>query len=210
MIRTLKFIPTIGICIFFILFLYATSLYPGGSRFNKEAKGYSWEKNYWCELVMSEAVNGEKNPAKPYGIIAITFWAIGLSYFFFKLPFYCKAGYYAAKLVQISGIAAPIMAIFLFTEDHDLILIVFTILTLITLTSTLVILIRNGHKYMFTSGILALLLVQTNNISYYLRLHKDLLPAAQKITMSLVSIWIIAVNINFALKKASSQNKETS
>lgn len=57
--------PILGVIIFVILYIIATLLYPGGSQIEKNAIGFSWVNNYWCNLLNESATNGQPNSAKP-------------------------------------------------------------------------------------------------------------------------------------------------
>jgi hypothetical protein len=60
--------PILGTLLFVVLYLVASSLYPGGSQVDKGSIGFSWTNNYWCNLLSGNAINGQPNPAKPYAI----------------------------------------------------------------------------------------------------------------------------------------------
>jgi hypothetical protein len=66
-------IPSIGVILFFLFFIYAASLYPGGTQFDKSTQGFDWVNNYWCELATEEAINGQPNAAMPYAVTACFF-----------------------------------------------------------------------------------------------------------------------------------------
>jgi hypothetical protein len=39
----------------------AAELYPGGSWTDPDAQGFSWLRNFWCDLLRSRAINGADN-----------------------------------------------------------------------------------------------------------------------------------------------------
>lgn len=53
--KWLLFPPT-GILIFFMLYVVAALLYPGGSQADKASTGFSWMNNYWCNLLNEKAM----------------------------------------------------------------------------------------------------------------------------------------------------------
>jgi len=61
----LTLLPTFGILIFCGLFVYAASLYPGGSQADINSDGFNWVHNFWCNLMLENALNGRENPARP-------------------------------------------------------------------------------------------------------------------------------------------------
>ncbi|MGB5430515.1 MAG: hypothetical protein WBM94_12640, partial [Eudoraea sp.] len=59
-------LPTVGILIFIGLYIYAASLYPGGSQLDSNSLGFDWMNNYWCNLMNENGMNGLENPARPF------------------------------------------------------------------------------------------------------------------------------------------------
>ena len=41
----LAYLPIIGILLFWVLFIYAATLYPGGSQADSNSVGYDWVNN---------------------------------------------------------------------------------------------------------------------------------------------------------------------
>jgi hypothetical protein len=62
--RMKKYPVLIGVIISMLLLFIATSKYPGGSQFNKNAVGYDWKNNYISNLFGEKAVNGEDNASR--------------------------------------------------------------------------------------------------------------------------------------------------
>ncbi len=198
---TLKqLLPTAGICLFFVLFWYSTTIYPGGSQSDFRAEGFAWRHNYWCELMNSKAMNGKTNPAMPYAVAGIVFLSIGLAGFFYMLPAFCSCRPEEVFTARYAAILATGCASLLFTDYHDLMLAGFSIFTLITLLAGLTILYNNKLKKFCIAGIAALLMIQANNLMYYLRLRVDLLPLVQKATIILTLLWILIMNLYFVFK----------
>ncbi len=193
--------PTIGICLFFVFFVYSASLYPGGSQANLKSVGYSWQNNYWCELMNVEAMNGNYNPAVPFAVSGIVFLSIGLSSFFYQLPNYCPTSTFKRKLVRFCGVVGTIFATLLFTSFHDQMLIGFSVFTFITIVTALIILNENKEALCFWTGVISILMVQVNNYMYYLRVRVDLIPVIQKLTIVLVLVWVSTLNLYFYFRK---------
>jgi hypothetical protein len=205
-LTTLKqLLPAAGICLFFVLFWYSTTIYPGGSQADLKAEGFAWRHNYWCELMNSDAINGKANPAMPFAVTGIVFLSIGLAAFFYMMPAFCTCRPEETLTARYGAILATGCASLLFTDYHDLMLAGFSIFTLITLLSGLTILYNNHLKKFCLAGIAALLMIQINNLMYYLRLRIDILPLAQKATIILTLVWILIMNLYFVFK---SQKKD--
>ena len=50
--------PFVGICLFILLYLLATFYYPGGSNVDNRISYFSWQHNYWCDLMAIKSKNG--------------------------------------------------------------------------------------------------------------------------------------------------------
>ena len=88
-------IVSLCILLFILLFIYAASLYPGGSQFDSNAAGFSWKHNYWCNLMNDIAENGMQNPARYYAISANAILCIGCMLFFLRFGLIrLKIGYW--------------------------------------------------------------------------------------------------------------------
>jgi hypothetical protein len=189
-------IPILGIASFAILYFVATLYYPGGSQFDKNSIGFSWKYNYWCNLLNDEAINGQTNSAQPIAFIAMFIICVTLAFFWLQFPKYTNLRKSCKLTIQISGILAMLIGLFLFTKfDHDLITNLASLFGLIAMTGTFIGLFNNGWKTLFYFGLLNILLVIGNNIFYY---NKDLvfyLPIVQKITFITFLIWICLIDL---------------
>ncbi|MEL6720628.1 MAG: hypothetical protein AAFP82_18130, partial [Bacteroidota bacterium] len=128
-----------------LLYLLAAYLYPGGSNFDQTAIGFSWQYNYWCDLLSPMAKNGAMNQGQAIALIAMLILAtsVCLSWIgiFSKLPFQKTSSQY----FQWSGILSMAVAIFIFTTLHDLVIIVAGGLALITLLALFVGLYKSNN-----------------------------------------------------------------
>jgi hypothetical protein len=53
---------TLGALMLFVAAMFAAAeLYPGGSWTDPGAQGFSWLRNFWCDLLRSRAINGADN-----------------------------------------------------------------------------------------------------------------------------------------------------
>ena len=114
----LRFIPTYSILLFAILFIAASILYPGGSDFDLQAKGFSWLHNYWCNLTATIAKNGMPNPAQPVALTAQFVLCIGLLFFWYQLPrLFSEKPIY--KSIRYFGCSAILVGSLSFTSLHE-------------------------------------------------------------------------------------------
>jgi hypothetical protein len=189
-------IPVFGTLLFVVLYIIATLLYPGGSQVDKDAIGFSWVHNYWCNLINEKAINGQDNPAKPFAMAGMFVICVTVSYFWMLFPRHFKMKKSAQLVIQISGLLAMTTAFFLFTNDqHDFITNLSSFFGVIALFGTLMGLYQKKWFLLLTLGLLNLLLVGLNNYCYY---HQDLihyLPIIQKISFASFLIWICCIDV---------------
>lgn len=72
--------------VFTLALAAAAVLYPGGSWTDPEAQRFSVLRNFWCDLLRSDAINGQPNGAAKR-LASIGFAALGLAF----LPFWPTA-----------------------------------------------------------------------------------------------------------------------
>ncbi len=198
----LVLIPILGTVFFVVLYIVATFLYPGGSQADKNAVGFSWTNNYWCNLLNENAINGQLNPAKPVALTAMFLLCFTLAYFWFLFPNKINLNHKLRLVIQISGTLSMTIALLLFTNiNHDLITNLASSFGAIATIGTFAGLYKNKWFGLFAFGLLNILLVGLNNLCYY---NKELivyLPVIQKITFATFLIWICCITTNLYRKQ---------
>lgn len=192
-----KMLPALFIALFFGLSLVAAMLYPGGSQKDLTTSGFGWHENYWCELLNPEAMNGKPNPGMPFGVIGMFCLGSAMSISFYLLPVYCPTTAGQQAIVRISSMLASFFACMLFTGYHHPMLLGFSIFTFVTILTALIILAEGKQFRSFFSGLVVFLMVQINNVIYYLNWHKEILPSFQKATIILVVLWVLSLSLKF-------------
>jgi hypothetical protein len=185
---------------FTMLYIVATLLYPGGSQADKNADGFSWINNYWCNLLNETAINGQANTARPYAITAMFVLCATLAVFWFLFARHANFSKSARRLVTFSGITSMTITMFLFTGFHDLVINVAGLFGLIALAGTYVGLYKKQSYRLFVMGLFNLLLIIVNNILYHSTGLLKYLPVVQKITFLFFLIWICLIDI-YVLKR---------
>ncbi len=194
--RILILLPILGIIIYSGLYYLATIYYPGGSAFDEKAMGFSWTKNYWCNLLYDRALNGQPNTAKPLALTAMAVLSLSLGLFWWLFPAYTALSHRLKLLIRIAGILAMLTGSLLFTRwEHDLIINIASFFGLIALGGTFAGLYKNGWKKLFYAGLIILPLIGLNNFCYYNPDFIHLLPIIQKITFAYFLIWIIWIQV---------------
>ena len=192
--------PLVGIMIFVILYIVAALLYPGGSQVDKYAKGFSWINNYWCNLLNENAINEQHNPARPVALTAMIILCLTLTSFWFLFPRYMNFGKSGRLIMQLSGAIAMTVAIFLFSNLHDIVIDVASAFGLVAIAGTFSGLYKSKWYGLFRFGVFNLLLVALNNYLYYAKGLIIYLPVVQKITFASFLIWIGTIDVLMYLK----------
>lgn len=204
----LVLVPIFGTILFVVLYVVATFLYPGGSQVDKNAIGFSWTNNYWCNLLNENAINGQLNPAKPVALSAMFVLCFTLAYFWFLFPNKINLNKKLKLVIQISGTLSMTIAVFLFTNiNHDLITNLASSFGAIATIGTFAGLYKNKWFGLFAFGFLNILLVGLNNLCYY---NKELivyLPVIQKITFATFLIWICCITTNLYRRQRTATTK---
>ncbi len=194
-IKNSALLPVYGTIIFISLYITATLLYPGGSQSDKEAQGFSWLNNYWCNLLNEKAINGNINPARPIALTGMLVLCITLSLFWFNFPRFAQLKNPAKIIFQFSGLLSMFSAMMIFTRYHDLATNVAGAFGTIALIGTFAGLRKFQWNRLFAWGIFNMLLVLLNNYLYY---HSDLiylLPVVQKISFASFLCWICCISV---------------
>lgn len=202
-------LPLAGIGLFFLLYLLAASLYPGGSQANRTARGFNWLHNYWCNLLNQKAINGQLNTARPVAIAGMLVLCFSMAVFWwlFAQINFKNTG---RKVMQASGIVSAITGIFLFTSYHDWIINLSGILAIFAFAGTFIGLYKNGWMNMFWFGMVNIALIGFNNFIYYSTGLLYMLPVVQKITFGSFLLWIGIINFKlYQLVKAKTSTPLT-
>lgn len=191
-------------CLFIILYLIAALLYPGGSEIDKQAEGFSWKHNYWCDLLETQAENGEQNTARPLAIIAMSVLCISIALLWYVIPSLFTFKPVLKKIIQYTGIMSMGVLIFLQADFHDTVINIAGILGIITITITLVGLYKNHSYTLFILGLLCFFLFFLNNYIYYTKNWISHLAIIQKISFVLFLLWFFILSVQLFLKKGIS------
>lgn len=188
--------PLFGTLLFVGLYFVATLFYPGGSQVDIHSKGFSWINNYWCNLLNKNAINGQFNAARPIALAAMFVLCFTLANFWYIFPLQAELKKSIRLTIQISGALAMTTGMFLFTDQHDIIVNIASFCGLVAMVGTFIGLHKLKWTKLFWLGILNLALIALNNILYYGDGLKLYLPVVQKITFLIFLLWICLITIN--------------
>lgn len=194
-----------GTYIFLCLYVIATIYYPGGSQVDEHAIGFSWKDNYWCNLAMETAINGEYNAARPAALAAMAIILISLSVFWYVFPKYVKLNKNSNFLVRLAGFFSMLSSVFLIGPFHDMAVNIGGVFIIIAIYITSVGLYKSGMKKLALLGIINFLLILCNNVLYYTHGLMAHLPLLQKITFFFFLLWICLIAVNLYCREIESK-----
>ncbi len=193
--------PLAGILLFFFLYIVAAYLYPGGSRTDKQASGFSLLHNYWCDLFDVVAYNGVVNPSKPIAIIALVILTASFGLLWYLLPRLFDFKNTRQSIMQVTGIGSMVVFTFLFTRYHETVINLSGLLGATALVIAFLEL-RSAHKYiLFRTGVLCLTLSCFNYCIYQTGILLFLLATTQKLTFLAFFVWAGMLNIGVYQKR---------
>lgn len=199
--HSIRYIPIIGIIAFIALYIYASTLYPGGSQANLNTEEFDWIHNYWCNLMNEKGMNGKHNPARPWSISAMTILCLSVMVFFIQFANLFIEGANWRRIIKISGILSMSTALLIFTKHHDLMTMLSSAFGLFAVLGIMRAIFKSQWTNYKRGGIICILLLAINNFIYYTEYYITYLPLLQKITFTIVLLWIIALNIEMIRTK---------
>ena len=187
--------PAVGVVLFLVLYVVAAQYYPGGSQADQASRGFDWVHNYWCNLLNERGVNGEPSASRPIALSAMGVLCVTMGFFAWIFPTQVPFGRKVRVLVQGSGIAGMVLAMFIFTEAHDWLINISCLLGVISAVGTMVGLRMMKWNFLFRVGILNLVMVVVNNVLYHYKPWIGALPVVQKITFLMFLGWVFWISV---------------
>lgn len=183
-----------GIISFILIYVYASTLYDGGTKAEPHKKHWDWINNYWCDLIWPTTYLDLPNKASRWGILANSI--LCLSYILFFLAF---AMTYAPTelwtyLIAISGTIAMICGMLIFSDLHDKVILIIIISVVPSVIGVVYGLIHFALTVALIWGVLALALVLVNVFIFYTKKGEKHLPLIQKIAYLAVLSWTFFIN----------------
>lgn len=198
----LTLLPTLGILIFMGLYVYATTLYLGGSQADINSLGYDWRNNYWCNLMSVNGMNGLENPARPISLIAMVILCSSMTLFFFQFANYFEKNRNWKMTIKIAGAIAMLSAVFIFTRFHDIMTTILSVCGVIGIIGIIRALHKNKMTFFKVSGIICMALVGIMNLFYYDENLIRHLPLTQITAFVLILAWTVGLNFKMTKKNA--------
>lgn len=182
-----------GTILFILLYVIASFLYPGGSQADPHSMGFSWQHNYWCNLLNADALNGQPNTARPIAITALLVLGLTLALFWYRFPGYMRFGRTSRLTMQTAGILSMCFALLIVSPWHDTVINISGGCGLIALAGTFSGLYTSGWWWLLIWGFINLLLILTNTLIYNTEVFIGQLPVIQKISFLSFLGWVCCI-----------------
>ena len=174
-----KYSVLIGVVLSLILMIIATSIYPGGSMFDKNSIGFDWTKNFISNLFATKALNGSENSSRIWaclGMIILPFsYAIFFSNMSKKIP-----EKNVAYVLKYGGAINILCMVLIVTPLHDLMLNI-SITLFWTCIFIVTVFILKTRLHLFKFFCVVCLVIFYYSIYLWAINEWDLLPTMQKI-----------------------------
>ena len=194
-IHWINLIPYFGIVLFIGLYVYSSTLYPGGSQADLNAEGFSWVNNYWCNLMNANGQNGQVNPARSTAIFAWIVLCMSMMVFFIQFAIILVNIRWWRQVIIIGAVFSMIFASLIFSKYHDLMTTLSSLFGLFVVIGIIREIYRSDLVMYKFLGLLCLILLGLNNFIYYSEAFLQWLPILQKISMAIVLLWILGLNL---------------
>lgn len=195
--KIILFLPSLGILVFVGLYVYAASLYPGGSQADEYSIGFDWINNYWCNLLNEKGINGETNKGRLPAIIANVILCSSLIVFFVQFSNSFVQHQLWKKIIPLSGSISMIFSMLVFTSYHDLMTILSSIFGIFAVVGIIREIYLSELTLYKITGLFCVLLLLFNNYIYYSEHLIVALPLLQKITFAIILSWIVGLNCEY-------------
>ena len=174
-------------------YLWACSLYPGGSRFDPSAEGHQFLHNYLCDLFNAHPHGHRANPARPFGIAALVFLSLTLLPVSWTIGVLFRPAGAARRLVPGLGTVGGVCGCLVFTALHDWAIVLGFFPTAVAFSLSLFALFENGYVRLARLGLLPLLLGGLNFTLWALELGVPFIPVVQKLAITSLMVWLSVV-----------------
>jgi hypothetical protein len=189
-----SWLPAGGVGAFLLLYFWAASLYPGGTRADHQTRGYSHLSNYWCDLLDHVSYSGAINAGRPFAVLATIIWPLSLVPLWLQVPMLFRHGPALRWLVRITGPASMLVWALVFTHFHDLVINVASILGFIAIVATILGLVGTKNRALVRVGLLPMSLAMTNYLMWQTGSLLWLMPLVQKAAFTSSFFWIVAAS----------------
>ena len=130
------------------------------------------------------------NYGRPFAIASLISVATVIASFFIWFANQSKWSKRKKIFTKISGSSAAFFTAFVFTELHDQLLLIASIIGFFPLTIIASEILKTKSKHIPILGLISFLFLAVYNIIFYLNVYEFLWPVMQKICIAFCLIWI--------------------
>lgn len=189
-------LPAAGVGAFIALYLYAASMYPGGTQAHHEIHGYSHLSNYWCDLLDRVSYSGDINRGRPFAVLATIILPLSLIPLWLQVSVLFRDGSGLHRLVQVTGSASMVFSTLVFTSVHDFAINVSSILGFVAVVATMLSLSGKKRRAALNGvALLSMILGVTNYLMWQTGKFLWVIPLVQKAAFASFFVWIVATTI---------------
>jgi hypothetical protein len=186
-----KYSVLTGVVLSLILMIVATSVYPGGSMFDKNTVGFDWTKNFISNLFATKALNGSENASRVWACLGMIILPFSYAIFFINMS--KKIPNRNAAIILKYGGAVNILFMFLIvTPFHDLMLNI-SITLFWTCIFIVTVFILKTRLHLFKFFCVACLVIFYYSIYLWATNDWDLLPTIQKLNFITSTLLILGL-----------------
>lgn len=187
-------LPMAGVGIFIALYLYAASLYPGGTSLDHQIRGYSHMSNYWCDLLDEVSYSGDINRGRPFAMLATIILPLSLVPLWLQVPLLFHGGSLSRRIVRVAGPASMVLSTLVFTSMHDLVINLASIIGFVAFVVTVLSLAIKGCTALVCIALFPISLGLANYVMWQTGSLLWAMPLVQKVAYSSFFLWIAAVS----------------
>lgn len=197
-------VPLWGMGFFVVFYVLGSLKYPGGSRTDPNAVGFSFWDNYLCDLLDIQTLNGEFNPGRKFTVVALIMLCLGLIVLWLHLPRLFKTDFSNNQLVRSTGVLALVLTMAIPLGNHDVMVRVAGVSGLVALLFVMVGLYKSGQIVLVRFGTFCLLVFLVNYVIYETGLFLEALPVIQKFTFLFFMGWFAWMDLALYHQEKSS------
>ena len=148
-------------------------------------------KLFFCDLMkINTGAEESINYGRPFAIASLISIATVIASFFIWFANQSKWSKRKKTFTKVSGSLAAFVTAFVFTELHDQLLLIASIIGFFPLTIIALEILKTKSKDIPVLGLISFLFLAVYNITFYLSVYEFLWPIMQKICIAFCLIWI--------------------
>ena len=193
--RFFSTMPVLGTLAFIAAYFWASTLYPGGTKFDHATVGYDHLFNFWCDLLEPLSYSGKPNLGYSIALSATIGLCSSMVFLWHFITELFPDKKMKCHVVRIAGGISMLFSIFVFSKSHDFFILTAAFFGIVAFTTVIWGLLEKREFLLvgmtavtLLSVILALLLWQTQIAPLWV-------PISQKISFILFFLWVWMVFI---------------